>query len=150
MNTIQGTDVSKSSYHVHWHVLIIHFPISFFIAAFGFQILHLFTHPICFELSTNVALVAGTLALIPATWTGWRSWKNHYKGAHIPIFQKKIIIAFIMLGLSLVLSVWRVTFINAFENNSTNIMHWLYFLGNILLMLGASAEGYYGGRLNHR
>jgi hypothetical protein len=28
--------------------------------------------------------------------------------------------------------------------------HWIYLAGNTLLILGTLAEGYYGGRLNHR
>jgi hypothetical protein len=50
-------------------------------------------------------------------------------------------IASIMQGLSIVLAVWRVTFISAFENASTNPVHWVYLVGNLLLMVGASAEG---------
>jgi len=150
MGSIPDLNASKSANHVHWHVLIIHFPISFFVAAFGFQILHLFTKPECFEDATNVALLAGTVVLIPTTWSGWRTWKTRYHGAHVLIFQRKVIIAFIMQGLSLVLAVWRVGFAAAFENDHTSMAHWVYLVGNTLLMIGASAEGYYGGRLNHR
>lgn len=150
MASTPDLSVSKSAYQVHWHVFIIHFPISFYVAAFGFQILHLFTRPVCFEAATNVALMAGTVVMIPATWSGWRTWKARYQGAHSLIFQRKITIAFIMLGLSLILSVWRVGFEAFFENDHTNMSHWVYLLGNVLLMIGASAEGYYGGRLNHR
>jgi len=150
MATIQELDNSKSIYHVHWHVFIIHFPISFFVAAFGFQILHLFTRPVCFEDATNVALIAGSVVLIPTTWSGWWTWKTRYHGAHVFIFQRKIMIAFIMQGLSLALAIWRVGFTGAFENDHTSMAHWTYLFGNTLLMIGASAEGYYGGRLNHR
>lgn len=150
MASVPDLDVSKSANHVHWHVLIIHFPISFYVAAFGFQILHLFTRPECFEEAANAALIAGTVVMIPATLSGWQTWKTRYQGAHVLIFQRKIMIAFIMLGLSLALAVWRVIFIDAFMNARTSTAHWIYLIGNALLMLGASAEGYYGGRLNHR
>jgi uncharacterized membrane protein len=150
MVTLPELDASKLKYRVHWHVLIVHFPISFYVAAFGFQILHLFTKPVCFEEATNVSLIAGTAVMIPAIWSGWQTWKSSYQGAHVLIFQRKIMIAFIMLGLSLVVTVWRVGFSASFENDHTNIAHWLYVLGNTLLMIGASAEGFYGGRLNHR
>ena len=144
------SEIAKLPYHIHWHVLITHFPISFFVAAFGFQIAHFFTMPRCFEESSNLALIAGTAALMPAILTGWKSWKSNYSGAQVPIFQRKIIISFIMLGLSFVLSVWRITFMDVFEDIPTNLNHWIYFSGNLLLMAGASTEGYYGGRLNHR
>ncbi|MEW5746995.1 MAG: DUF2231 domain-containing protein [Nitrospirota bacterium] len=149
MALIPDLDFSKSAYHVHWHVLITHFPISFYVAAFGFQILHLFTKPDCFEEATNVALIAGTVVMIPTTVSGWRTWKTRYQGACVPLFQRKIVIAFIMLGLSLALSVWRVVSLDDFINTRTSTAHWVYLIGNILLMAGASVEGYYGGRLNH-
>jgi len=140
----------KSAYRVHWHVLITHFPISFFVAAFGFQILHLFTSPECFEKATNVALIAGTVVLMPTTGSGWRTWKTRYQGARVLLFQRKIMIAFIMQGLSIVLAIWRVSSMSNFEDAPANTAHWAYLAGNTLLMAGASAEGYYGGRLNHR
>ncbi|MDD5772559.1 MAG: hypothetical protein PHX78_03735 [bacterium] len=150
MVTNPELDNSKSVYHEHWHVFIIHFPISFFVAAFGFQIMHLFTRPECFEEATNVSLIAGTIVMIPAIWSGWHTWKKSYKGAHVPIFQRKIIIAFIMLGLSFGLTIWRVFFIEVFVHSLISPEHWVYLIGNTLLMMGASVEGYYGGRLNHR
>ncbi|HLN89147.1 MAG TPA: hypothetical protein VK253_03690 [Candidatus Binatia bacterium] len=58
-------------FKMHWHVLLIHFPISLFAGAFGFQILHLFIDPASFELSTNVTLLGGTIMMVPTTWTGW-------------------------------------------------------------------------------
>lgn len=146
----QQLNAATPAHKMHWHVLVIHFPISFFVAAFGFQVLHLFTNPVCYEDATNAALIAGTVVLIPTTWTGWRTWKEHYEGARVPLFQRKITIAFVMMGLSLVLAVWRVTFIDSFANTLTSPAHWVYLMGNILLMAGAVAEGYYGGRLNHR
>jgi uncharacterized membrane protein len=66
MATVPDLDASKLPYRVHWHVFIIHFPISFYVAAFGFQIPHLFTKPVCFEEATNVALIAGTVVMMPA------------------------------------------------------------------------------------
>jgi uncharacterized membrane protein len=150
MATVTELNSPKSAYHVHWHILIIHFPISFYVVAFSFQILHLFSRPECFEASTNVALIGGTIVMIPTTLTGWRTWKTRYHGAHVLIFQRKIIIAFILLGLSILLTVWRVALYDTFENSHASVMHWTYLFGNSLLMLGAAAEGYYGGRLNHR
>ena len=141
---------STSPYRVHWHVLIIHFPISFYVAAFGFQVLHLFSSPECYEQATNVALIAGTIVLMPTICSGWKTWKSDYQGARVPLFQRKIAIAVAMQVLSLVLAIWRVAFAGVFESDHTNIAHWSYLLGNTLLMAGAAAEGYYGGRLNHR
>ena len=64
-------------------MLLIHFPISLFGVAFGFQILHLFIAPACFELATNVTLLGGAVMMIPTTWTGWFTWKGDYIDADL-------------------------------------------------------------------
>ena len=136
-------------YIIHWHVLLIHFPISLFGVAFGFQILHLFMAPVCFELATNVTLLGGVVMMIPTTWTGWFTWKRNYKGAKIMLFQRKIDTAFAMIALSIPLVTWRIIFLGFFEEAPTSPAHWIYLAGNTMLILGAIVEGYYGGRLHH-
>ena len=138
------------SYKIHWHAILIHFPVSFFLSAFIFQILHLFSNPIAFELATNVELFGGTLFMYPTVISGWFSWKKNYKGAWITLFQTKIVTSFIMLGLSTILSVWRFIFLSFFEEAPESPSHWIYLAGNTLLIFGAIVEGYYGGRLHHR
>jgi len=137
------------SYKIHWHVLLTHFPVSFFGVAFGFQVLHLFVAPACFELATNVSLILATVSMIPVTATGWFAWKNKYKGAKIKLFQRKIFIAFAMLAISVILTVWRVT-LGILEEVPESPSHWIFMAGNMLLIIGAVAEGYFGGRLNHK
>ncbi len=137
-------------YKFHWHVLLVHFPISFFGVAFGFQILHLFWSPACFELATNVALAFGVVMMVPTTWAGWSSWKNNYKGAGVKLFQYKITTAFVMLVLGVVLVSWRFIFLGFFTEAHISPQHWIYLAGNTVLIIGAIIEGYFGGRLNHR
>ena len=149
MATAPKAGSTPPPYRLHWHVLITHFPLSFFVAAFGFQILHLFTKPECYEEATNISLIAATVVMIPTLLSGWFTWKKEYHGAQVQLFQRKILIAFIMQGFSIILVAWRMSFMGIF-NNTTSPAHWVYLAGNILLMAGASAEGYYGGRLNHR
>ncbi len=88
--------------------------------------------------------------MIPTTWSGWSTWKHYYKGARVMLFQRKIAIAFGMLGLSVILSIWRFLFFGFFTEAPESPQHWIYLLGNTLLVTGAIVEGYYGGRLNHR
>lgn len=143
-----GAALPKS--RIHWHVFLTHFPIALFGAAFGFQILHLFMAPACFELATNVALLGGAAMLIPTVATGWSEWKTHYHGAKGLIFKRKITAAFAMLALSLPLIVWRIAALGLFEEARQSPAHWIYLAGNTLLIVGAILEGYYGGRLTHR
>ena len=135
---------------IHWHVFLTHFPISLFGTAFGFQVLHLFLAPTCFELATNMTLIGGAAMLMPTVWTGWSEWKVRYRGAKGLIFKRKIATAFGMAALSLPLVIWRIAALGLFEEAPRSPEHWIYLAGNTLLILGSILEGYYGGRLTHR
>ena len=133
-------------YKIHWHVVFTHFPIAFFVLSAGFMVLHLATGKACHESAAFLSLAAGAFITIPTLLTGWRTWKDRYKGMKGKIFIYKIRIAFAMLAGSWVLVASRV-FLKGWLQEI-----WLaaYAAGIILLALGSMAEGYYGGRLNHR
>ena len=141
---------ATTRYKLHWHVLFTHFPVSFFTVSFGFMVLHLFTQTTCFELAAYVSLIAGAAAMIPTTLTGWLTWKGKYRALKGKIFLYKIRISLAMIVVSFLLVVLR----TLMKVDSLDILHnaWhaVYFLGLVLLVVGATAEGYYGGRLNHR
>ncbi len=137
-------------YKIHWHVVMTHFPVSFFIGSFGFMILHLFTQTSCFELAGFVTLVASFVFLLPATLTGWITWKNKYIGLRSKLFNTKISLPFAMLALSFLLVIYRSIFQLTYLDLVHNVWHVIYFGGIIVLAAGAVTEGYYGGRLNHR
>ena len=149
MENVVAPERALPKFKLHWHVLFVHFPISFFGVAFAFQILHLFMSPACFELATNATLIAGAAMLVPTIWSGWRTWKSKYRGARAMIFRRKINIAFTMLVFSVGLLGWRIISFGAFVDVPYSPAHWVFLAGNTLLMAGAVAEGYYGGRLNH-
>jgi len=112
-------------YKIHWHVLFVHFPLAFFGVAFGFQVIHLFTSPACFELATNVVLLAGTVVMVPTLLTGWRTWKTRYQGARGLIFRRKITIGFAMLVFSVALLAWRRVAYGTFTNVVVSAAHWV-------------------------
>lgn len=149
-NTAPQPGVASPRRGVHWHVFLTHFPVSLFGAAFGFQLLHLFMAPACFELATNMALLGGTVALMPTVLTGWSEWKTRYHSAKGLIFRRKIPTAFAMAALSLILTLWRIAALGLFQEAPRSPAHWIYLAGNTGLILGAILEGFYGGRLNHR
>ena len=150
VNAAPQPSVAPPQRRIHWHVFFTHFPISLFGAAFGFQVLHLFMAPVCFELATNVALLGGAVMLMPTILTGWTEWKARYRGAKGLIFRRKIPTAFAMAVLSIPLVIWRITALGLFEEAPESPQHLIYLAGNTCLILGAIVEGYYGGRLNHR
>jgi uncharacterized membrane protein len=137
-------------YQLRSHVFLVHFPISAFLGSFAFMVLHLVTETNCFELSAYVALVAGAVVMIPTTVSGWTTWKTRYRGVRGRVFLRKIRISFAMIGISIFLSMYHGAFVVANLDILHNVWHFLYFLGITLLLVGAIAEGYYGGRLNHR
>jgi hypothetical protein len=112
----------------------------------GFMVAHLFTRTSCFETASYTTLIAGAAVMWPTTLTGWFTWKNRYKGAHTKVFLHKIRISFAMMGLSTLLAIWH----GLFPAEVHSAWHYVYFTGFISLFVGAMAEGYYGGRLNHR
>ena len=150
MSTTASSESPKPKYRMHWHVLFTHFPLALFAVTFGFQVLHLFWSSANFELAANITLIAGAFIMIPTTLSGWLTWKSHYKGAKVPLFKKKISIALAMLVFSVALVLWRVLAYNFTNDIPVGPAHWFYFAGSLLLIFGAAAEGYYGGKLNHR
>ena len=150
MVTTNATEPHSARFHLHWHVFLTHFPLSLISTAFAFQVLHLFAYPECFELASNVLLVAGVISLVPTTWTGYHTWKHHYHAARASIFRQKIMIAVVLLMIGIPLSVWRILYIGSSPQAVLPGIHWPYFLGTVLMLVGAMLEGYFGGRLTHR
>jgi len=127
-------------------VILTHFPVSFFAVSFGFMVLHLITWAKCYEWAAYVSLLAGMGSMWPTTLSGWFVWKDRYKGARGKVFLNKIKIAYGMIAISTGLVIWRTVFPHWLHT------YWLglYFICVGLLLLGAMAEGFFGGRLNHR
>lgn len=148
ISTQSGQAMPK--YKMHWHVVLTHFPISFYLVAFTFMLIYLFTSNSCFEMTSVISLLAGLVMMIPATITGWYTWKNKYKGFSGMLFKRKIITSFVMIGISFILVVGQVANSGFFEYSASAIWHGAYFVGTTLLMIGAGIEGFYGGRLNHK
>lgn len=137
---------AKLQYKIHWHVLLTHFPVSFFMLSSGFMVLHLYTGSDCYELSAFLSLLAGALILLPAAISGWVTWKGRYQGMRGKIFLYKIRTAFGMIALSFAL-----LFVRLVLHPQLHIVWmWIYPAGVFLLLTGAMVEGFYGGRLNHR
>ena len=137
---------TKLKYKVHWHVLLTHFPVSFFMLSSVFMFLHLVTRRDCYELATFLSLLAGVFILVPATISGWLTWKGSYKGMRGKMFFYKIRIAVGMIALSFALILIR----EVFHPQLHVEWMWIYVAGILFLLTGAMIEGYYGGRLSHR
>lgn len=145
-----GNESQKSpARRIHWHVAFTHFPVSLFGTAFLFQMLHFFMFADAFELAASVCIIAGAASLVPATISGWLTWKRYYHGSKARIFRRKILIAFIMLFVSIAQAAWRLVLHNL-STDVGGLTHPIFFIGVSILMAGAIIEGYLGGRLAHR
>jgi uncharacterized membrane protein len=133
-------------YRIHWHVVFTHFPLSFFLAAAFFMAVHVAVGHPCFELASATCLGLGLGAMPFALLSGWKTWKKRYNGAPTKTFLYKIRIGFGMLALSAFLVGWRVLIGRPWRDT---VWHPIFAAGVFLLLIGAAAEGYFGGRLNH-
>ena len=139
-----------SGYKIHWHVVLMHLPIGFFLATALFSFLFLLIPITCFELATLVTLAIGFLGMIPVIATGWFTWKGKYKGFQGLLFQRKILTAFAMLAVSLILLATHILSVSLFHFGTDITWRVIYFIVALLLALGSGLEGFYGGRLNHK
>lgn len=144
-----ATDKTRVKHGFHWHLLLIHFPISAFLGAFVFMGLHLLTGDRCFARAAFVSLIAGTLVMIPTTATGWFTWKDRYNGVKGKLFLTKIRLAFSMIVISIIMSLYQTISSIDYTTADYDLGYFVYIAGVTLLLLGAAGEGYYGGRLHH-
>jgi uncharacterized membrane protein len=147
-NRVAPVAPERRALRMHWHAVLTHFPVSMFGATALFQLLHLFGFNVCFEQASNVTLLAGTISMGPALWSGWTTWKKSYRGAPTRVFKRKISLGFIMLAGSVALAVWRLG-VYGFRGNPPGAVHVLYVIIVFALIVGAVVEGYYGGPLSH-
>ncbi len=101
-----------------------------------------------FEAATTVCVLTGAASMIPATVSGWLTWKRHYRGALTRIFRRKIYLGVGMLGLSVALSAWRLSLYSV-GRDTRPVEHYAFFFFCACLIAAAVAEGFYGGRLSH-
>jgi hypothetical protein len=141
---------AAGGHKMHWHVALTHFPISAFLGSFTFMTLHVIGGHACYSLAAYVSLIAGAAVMIPTTLTGWFAWKKSFHGARVTLFVNKIRISFAMIIISIALVLYQTLFPIGRLDIWRFYGHFFYFAGVVLLLLGASAEGYYGGRLSHR
>jgi uncharacterized membrane protein len=150
MSNSQQTAQPLPGYKIHWHIILIHLPISFFLATALFALLYLIIPHPCFDLALLITLVIGLIGLIPVIITGWFTWKGKYKGFRGMLFNRKILTAFIMLVVSFILLVMHILSNFVFHFGGEIIWRVVYFIVALLLAFGAAIEGFYGGRLNHK
>jgi hypothetical protein len=137
-------------YKVHWHVVLIHLPISFFLATALFAFLFLIVPNPCFDFASLCTVFIGMIGLIPVIATGWTTWKTKYKGFRGMLFNRKIVTSFAMLAVSFILLVIHLLSNLLFHFDGGIGWRAGNFIGALLLAFGSVIQGFYGSRLNHK
>jgi hypothetical protein len=87
--------------------------------------------------------------LVPASFTGWRRWRSHYHSYGGSPFRWKIRLAIGMLVFGTALATLETISPLHTADNVDYLRHVAYFAGVATLMVGATLQGYLGGRLHH-
>lgn len=140
----------RTGHRMHWHTVLTHFPISAFLGAFLFMVLHLLTRSPCYSMAAYVSMIAGAAVMVPTGLTGWYEWRHDYRSSRGHSFVPKIAVGIAMVVLSAAIVAYQTVYPSASYDPRHFLGHALYFLGVSLLMAGAFAEGWWGGLLHHR
>ena len=87
--------------------MLVHFPIVFFSAAAGFDLLFLGTGNASFELTAWYCLWGGALFAIPSIATGLLTWWLNYNARFLRQVIIKLILSPVLLLLATALIIWR-------------------------------------------
>ncbi|MFQ6117156.1 MAG: DUF2231 domain-containing protein [Candidatus Bipolaricaulia bacterium] len=141
-------ELRDSLLEYHWHPPSVHFHNALFPLAALLIIIYLPTHEGSLEKAAFYVLGFAVLLLLGSILAGFFDWRTKYKAARTKLFQSKIRLSFVLLGLGLVLLIWRGTAPGLMEVGPIN--RGLYTAG-LLLATGLVVRiGYLGGKLIFR
>jgi predicted heme/steroid binding protein/uncharacterized membrane protein len=127
----------------HPHPMIVHFPLALLMAGSLFILLSFMLSNPSFELTSFYLLILGTIASPFALTTGFFTWWINYMLKPNPLIKRKIQLSFLLLGLEVLLMVWR----GLCPALSSRQIHPLYFILMLILAPLVGLIGYYGGQL---
>lgn len=123
----------------HPHPMFVHFPIAFFMGSSFFVLLYLiFDHP-SFETASFYLLNLGALSSPFAVGTGLLTWWVNYQGKVTRLIKKKIQFSILLLLLSFILIIWRIS--------TPEISSPIYFILILGLTPVVALLGYFGGQM---
>ena len=127
----------------HPHPMVVHFPIAFLMAASFFALLLLLHADPTLELTSFCLLILGAIATPFAMGTGYLTWWINYMRKPNRFIQRKIWLSFPLLGLEVVLILWRELCPAVFPPT----IHPPYLILMLFLAPLVGLIGYYGGQL---
>lgn len=130
---------------LHFHSMLVHFPIAYSITAALFLILYLYSGERTAETASYYMLVLGSLSTPFAGITGLFSWKTTYHGEASRIFVVKKYLTALMVIIIWIACLWR-TFTPELMTAAQG-PDYLYMLLVMSLTPIAAVLGHYGGKL---
>jgi len=132
----------------HWHPPSVHFHSALFPIAALLVIIYLPTREGSLEKAVFYLLGFAVLLLLGSILAGLFDWRTKYKSARTKVFQSKIRLSFVLLGLGLALLIWRGTAPRLME--ASTISQGLYTAGLVVATMLVVRIGYLGGKLIFR
>lgn len=130
---------------LHLHAIAVHFANGVIPTSLLFLGLFFLLEISALEMSAFYTLVVGTLGLIATTLTGLREWRQHYRSAWVPIFQRKLALALIALASGALACYLRTAHPDLLLEASA--LRLVYLALNLICLAAAGTAGYLGGRL---
>ncbi len=127
----------------HPHPMVIHFPIALLMAASLSILLFLFFRTPFFEPASFYLLILGAISSPFAFATGFLTWWINYMRKPNPFVKRKIYLSILLLGLEVLLILWR----SVCTAPSPGGMNPIYFILVLSLAPVVGLIGYYGGQL---
>jgi uncharacterized membrane protein len=126
------------------HPLIVHFPIALFFTAFLFDMLGWLLKKAELNKAAKWNLWVGTVGAAAAVGTGlWAESMVEHSGEVHQIIENHETLGFVVLGISILLSVWR-----GFKDVTFSQRSLFIFLSLVIIMLATISVGaYLGGRM---
>lgn len=130
---------------LHFHSILVHFPIAFAIIFPLFSLLYIFTEKASFEIASYYMLILGFFTSPLAAVSGFFSWKVTYEGRMTKIFARKIKLTILLLVVVTACFVLRT--LNPNVLTAGTILSYIYLMLAISMAPIVTILGHYGGKI---
>jgi predicted heme/steroid binding protein/uncharacterized membrane protein len=127
----------------HPHPMVVHFPLAFLMASSLFILLYLLFRNPSLEITSFYLLILGAIATPFAIATGTLTWWVNYQLKQNRLIRRKIELSAVLLGMEVVLILWRGLNPGVFAQQ----MNPIYFILMLILTPVVGLIGSYGGQL---
>ncbi|MBN1928170.1 MAG: hypothetical protein JW764_01305 [Chlorobiaceae bacterium] len=128
------------------HPVAAHFSNGLIPVAVLYLLLTLYEESPFFEHTVIHLLVIALLAVPFSFYSGLREWKTKYKGAKVPVFQKKIRLSILLLVAGVLAATIRIAVPDVMQQGG--LLAWIYEASLIIMLPTVVMLGHHGGKLS--